>query len=213
VGQRGISMTSRKILSALKAILRAAASMAVCLAMPIAAFAQQSPITASSPSVKVSLVGLDLTTPRGLAEARNRLYETAHQGCTRAAGNQEPSDPANFVSCMDNTLMSEMKQINSGNRIAIAARGSAWPTASDEGTISLTREIRDTRVMIVSIADLDILSPQDALIAQERIHNTARRICGQLTSSQDPASIYAKCVNDATAGALRQISENALATN
>jgi UrcA family protein len=206
-------MSAQTMLSGLTAIARAATAMAVCLAMPIAVLAQESPITAPSRVAKVSLIGLDLTTARGLAEARSRLHETARQSCTRAAGNQEPSNPANFVSCIDNTLMSELKQINGSNRTAITARGSAWPTAAEVETIGLAGETRGTRVMIVSIADLDILSPQDALIAQQRIHNTARRICGQLTGSQDFASTYAKCVIDATAGALRQISENALATN
>jgi UrcA family protein len=63
----------------------------------------------------------------------------------------------------------------------------------------------DISVVAVSIADVDLKSAQDVDIAEKRIRKTARRICTQLMGSQDPASCYAKCVNDATAGALRQI--------
>jgi UrcA family protein len=194
--------------------VRAAGLIVVCLGVPIAALAQQPTFESTKSAVKVSLAGLDLTTRQGVVAARNRLHETARQSCSQADDNRELSDRANFLSCIDNTLISELKQINSSTRAAIAARGSAWPTETEVETVSRQSETaHSTSVMVVSIADLDVLSPQDVLIAQKRIHNTARRICGQLTTSQDPASIYAKCVNDATAGALRQINETALATN
>jgi UrcA family protein len=209
-----IAQTIVSRLLTFKILVRAAGLIAVCLAMPIAALAQQ-PSGANAPgTAKVSLAGLDLTTSQGIAAARNRLHATARQRCSQAVDDRQPSEQAQFVSCVDLTLISELKQINSRTRADILAHGSAWPIATEAGTNSQPGDnANGTSVMVVSIADLDVLSPEDALIARERIHNAARRVCGQLTGSQDPASIYAKCVNDATAGALRQINETALATN
>jgi UrcA family protein len=210
-----IARTAFSRLSRSKTVARAAALLLVYLAVPLAAMAQQpSSAVSQTSAAKASLAGLDLTTRQGLAAARNRLHESARASCSQAIDNREPSDRANFLSCIDGALKDELKQINSSARAAIVARGSAWPTATKVETIGQQREIaQGTSVMVVSISDLDVLSPQDVRIAQERVHNTARRICGQLTTSQDSASIYAKCVSDATAGALRQINETALATN
>jgi UrcA family protein len=209
-----IAQTIPSRLFKFKTAVRAAALIAVCLALPIAALAQQPSGAAPTSAGKVSLAGLDITTPVGAAAARNRLHETARQICSQPVGNLEPSDRADFLSCIDNTLISELKQVNSSARAAIVAGGSAWPTAAEDGTVSQLRESAPpTSVMVVSIADLDVLSPQGVLMAHERIHNTARRICTQLISSQDPATHYSKCVNDATAGALRQINETSRAVN
>ncbi|MGO9932251.1 MAG: UrcA family protein [Steroidobacteraceae bacterium] len=188
-------------------MIRAAGLVAVCLAAPIAALAQQPSAATPTGTAKVLLAGLDLTTAEGIAAARNRLHETARQICSQRVGNLEPADRAGFLSCIDNTLINELKQVNSSARAAIVAHGSAWPTAPDDEPISQLRESAPpTSVIVVSIADLDVLSPQDVLIARKRVHDIARRICSQLISSQDPATRYAKCVNDATAGALRQIN-------
>jgi UrcA family protein len=208
-----IAQTISRRIFKFKTAVRAAGLIAVCLALPIAALAQQ-PSSAAPTSAKVLLAGLDITTPEGTAAARNRLHETARQICSQPVGNLEPSDRADFLSCIDNTLINELKQVNSSARAAIVARGSAWPIAAEDGTVSQLRESAPpTSVMVVSIADLDVLSPQGVLIAHERIHNTARRICTQLISSQDPATHYSKCVNDATTGALRQINETERAAN
>lgn len=193
---------------------RAIGLITACLAIPIAALAQQPSVELSTSTAKVWLAGLDLTTAQGIAAARNRLHETARENCSQAVDNRYSSDRANFLSCVDNTLISELKQINSGTRDAIVAHGSTWPTATEIRAVrQLHESAQDTSVMAVSIADLDLSSAQDVLIAQRRIHTTARRICGQLTSSQDSASIYAKCVNDAAAGALRQINAAAVTAN
>jgi UrcA family protein len=210
-------MLARTILSrflGIRILVSAAGLIAVYLGMPIVALAQQPPVANPSSTAKVSLAGLDLTTSQGIAAARNRLHETARQRCSQAVDDRRPSEQAHFLSCIDVTLISELKQISSSTRADILAHGSAWPIATEVGANSQQRDAANgTSVMVVSIADLDVLSPRDALIARQRIHNAARRVCGQLTSTQDPASIYAGCVNDATAGALRQINETALATN
>jgi UrcA family protein len=184
---------------------------AACLMMPISALAQQPSVATPPGAAGVSLAGLDLTTSAGIAAARKRLHETARRSCSQGADNRQLPDRHGFVSCIDEALIGELKQIKPSTRATIAAQGAVWPTANQTGSLS-QETAQDTSVMVVTVADLDVLSPHDARIAQERIRNTARRICGQLTSSQDPASIYAKCVHDATAGALRQINQAALAT-
>jgi UrcA family protein len=192
--------------------VRAAALLAVCLVVPIAALSQQATVAVPTNAAKVSLADLDLTTSEGIATARDRLQETARQSCSQQLDNLELSHRVEFLSCVDNSLMHELKQVNSKARAAILAHDSAWPTAADDGTLSQPRESApDTSVVAVSIADLDLLSPQGVLIARARIHNTARRLCSRLNSSPGPASYYSHCVNDATAGALRQINEGTLA--
>jgi UrcA family protein len=193
-----------------RAAVRAAGLLAVCLAAPITALAVQ-PTVAVPSAAKVSVADLDLATTEGIAAARDRLQETARQLCSQNLDNLEPSHRVDYLSCVDNSLLQELKQVSSSARAAILARDSAWPTTAEDGTLSQPREgAPDTSVVAVSIADLDLLSPQGLLIARERIRNTARRLC-QLSSGQGPASYYSHCVNDATAGALRQINEIALA--
>ncbi len=192
--------------------VRAAALIAVCLAAPIAALSQQATVAVPTSAAKVSLADLDLTTSDGIAAARDRLQGTARQLCSQQLDNLQPSHRVDFLSCVDNSLIHELKQVSSSARTAILAHSSAWPTAADDGTLGQPRESApDTSVVAISIADLDLLSPQDVLIARERIHNTARRLCSQINSSQGPASYYSHCVNDATVGALRQINEGTLA--
>ena len=206
-------MISQMIPSRLiRSTVRAAALIAACLAVPVAALSQQATVAVPPSAAKVSLADLDLTTSDGIAAARDRLQGTARLSCSQQLDKLEPSHRVDFLSCVDNSLIHELKQVNSKARAAILAHSSVWPTAADDGTLSQPRESApDTSVVAVSIADLDLLSPQGVLIARERIHNTARRLCSQLNSSQGPASYYSHCVNDATAGALRQITEGPLA--
>jgi UrcA family protein len=195
-----------------KTAIRVAGLISVCLAVPVSALAQQPSVAAQTSSVKVSLVDLDLSTAKGVDMARGRLIDTARRHCAQESGNPEPSHGADFASCMDNTLMNELKQLSSNARVAIEAKGSAWSTFAEDRS-GKTETTPETSVVAVSIADLDLSSSEGVRIAQERIHKAVRRICSQLTSSQDPASHYANCMNDATTGALRQIREAALAAN
>jgi len=200
-------------LSHFKSAVRAAGLIAIGLVVPIVASAQPSDAEQTS-TAKASLADLDLATPEGLAAARERLHERAREFCSHIGGNLDPLRRADFLSCIDNTLINELKQVSSSVRAAIAAHGSAWPTASEDGTTRHLREsVPDTSVVAVSIADLDFMTAQGVLIAEKRIHKSARRICSQLTINQYPAANYTKCVNDATAAALRQIHLAALATN
>jgi UrcA family protein len=198
-------------LLAFKTAIRVAGLTMVCAAVPVSAFAQQSSLPAPTTS-KVLLVNLDLSTPTGVATARERLVDGARQRCAQQSASLDPSPGADFASCMDDTLMNELKQLGTSARVAIEAKGVIWPISAQDRS-HRTETAPETSVLAVSIADLDLSTSEGVRIAQERIHNSARRICTQLINSQDPASHYAKCVNDATTGARRQISDAALAAN
>jgi len=203
-------------LSGCKAAIRTACLIALCVAAPVAAFVQPSSAAASTSSTKVLLAGLDLATPEGIAVARDRLHQNARQFCSQQVGSLDALQSADFTSCMDNTLMNELKQLSSNARSVIVAKSSAWPTLGEDRAGSWPREsVLETSVVAVSIADLDLLSSEGVHIAQERIHKAVRRICTQLADSQDPAqsSHYLKCMNDATTGALQEIRDAAVDAN
>jgi UrcA family protein len=207
-----ITETISSRLSGFTIAVRATCLVAVCVAVPIAALAHQPSVAAPASASTMSLAGLDLTTPEGIAVARNRLHETARQICSQPVDTAEPSDRADFLRCMDITLINELKQVSSSARAAIVAHDSEWPTLTEPETLGQLRESApDTSVMVFSVSDLDLLSAQGVLDARERINKIARRMCNQLMSSQGPATNYSTCVNDATAGALRQINEAVVA--
>jgi len=191
-------------------VASAAGLIAACLTVPVAAWSQQSTAAIATSAANISLADLDLTTSEGVAAARDRLQETARLSCAQQIDTLAPSHRVDFLSCVDRSLIQELKQFSIGARAAILAHDSAWPATAADDTLGQVREkAPETSVIAVSIADLDLSSQQGALIARGRIHNTAKRLCSQLTSSQGPASYYSHCVNDATAGALRQINDGA----
>jgi UrcA family protein len=67
--------------------------------------------------------------------------------------------------------------------------------------------------MVVSLANLNLSTPDGVRIAHDRIKRMARRVCRQLSGSIDPTEMwrYANCVDDAIAAALRQIRGPAVA--
>ena len=74
--------------------------------------------------------------------------------------------------------------------------------------------VRETRVAKVSLADLDVSTPEGLRVAHERLHRTARHLCSQLADMRSIAHQpeFVRCVDEALANALRQIKEPALAS-
>jgi UrcA family protein len=64
------------------------------------------------------------------------------------------------------------------------------------------------RHMSVSLTDLDLTSAVGARAAQERLHQAARRLCFELSDSEDLGHQphFVECVDQALAGALRQLA-------
>jgi len=150
---------------------------------------------------------------RNLAVDRSRLISTTQAFLVPVViddTREDDEEVPEFASCMDYTLMNELKQLSGSARAAIEAKGS-WSTSA-ENRSGRTETAPETSVVAVSIADLDLSSSEGVRIAQERIHKAARRICSQLADSQDPSHSL-KCMNDTTTAALRQIHEAALAAN
>lgn len=86
--------------------------------------------------------------------------------------------------------------------IAAAAAVAAQPSDS----------ANETRSQTVSLADLDLSTPEGMSAARKRVQITAQRLCFQLT---DPADLshqanFVKCVDDAVAGAMHQVTDPAL---
>jgi UrcA family protein len=69
-----------------------------------------------------------------------------------------------------------------------------------------------TRSQTVSLADLDLSTPEGMSAARERVRKTARRLCFHLSDPEDLShqTNYVTCVDDAVAGAMLQVTGPAL---
>jgi UrcA family protein len=188
--------------------VRTTSLMALLALAPVAAIAQSPAAGAvETRTSSLSLADLDLSTPAGVDAARDRLQQTARRRCSQVANRQDLSHQPNFIACMDETLAAALRQINGPVRAAIEEPGE-WHTQQGDVTGSrLPPTAPETRVMVVSLANLNLSTPDGVRIAHDRIKRTARRVCRQLSGSIDPTEMwrYANCVEDAIAGALRQI--------
>jgi len=66
----------------------------------------------------------------------------------------------------------------------------------------------DTRVADVSLADLDLSTPEGMRVASERLHTMAQRVCAEPADTRGLSSQpnFVACVDSTLAGALRQIN-------
>ena len=80
--------------------------------IPFAAFAGQSRSPSESRSEAVSLAGLDLATPGGMAAAQERVHKTARRLCFQLSDAADLSRQANYVQCVDEAVASAMLQIS-----------------------------------------------------------------------------------------------------
>jgi UrcA family protein len=118
--------------SCLKADIPTTALLALCV---LASAAVATPAAETAPvtrSAKVSLAGLDLSTPEGARAARERLRETARRLCTQVADDLDLSHQPNFVACVDETLAAALRKVTetgASTATAKAARARArWAT-------------------------------------------------------------------------------------
>jgi UrcA family protein len=135
----------------------------------------------------VSLADLNLSTPDGMRVARERLHAMAERICAVRADNRGVSSQPSFVVCVDNTLAGALGNISKLQTNA-TVRNSV------------------TRAANVSVADLNLSTPEGYRVARERFVAMARRLCAELARSKDlsyPPN-WAACVNDTIAVALAQ---------
>jgi len=186
--------------------------IALCAAAPIVAIAQQYSVAAETSSAKVSLVGLDLSTPSGLGIARDRLHDAARVACSRVADSRDLAHQPSFVKCVKDTQARAMEQIKESALTDAEQPGTALrSTEANNGSNRVSGAA--TLAAKVSLADLDLRTPEAARTAGERLHEMARLLCSRVADSRDLGHQphFVACVDKAMAAALRQIGGPALA--
>jgi UrcA family protein len=83
-----------------------------CIAIGGTALAQQAAAAAETRATNVSLAGFDLSTPAGMAAARERLRRTAVRLCSQVADELDLSHHDNFVRCVDASLASALPKLD-----------------------------------------------------------------------------------------------------
>jgi UrcA family protein len=187
-------MNTKSLLPAWMSGRRAALGVAVSAVLGLASVpthADQSAATAVlSRIADVSLADLDLSTPKGMRLARDRLLAMAQRVCAGSANSRDLSSQPNFVVCVDSTLAVHLKQLN-----ALASN-----------KVSVRQSV--TRAANVSLADLNLSTLDGSRAARERLEAMARRLCTELARSRELtfAPNYAACVHDTLEGAWAQAS-------
>jgi len=157
--------------------------------MPPAVIGDQPSTTPSESRVAdVSLTDLDLATSEGMRAARERLDAMAHRICAGAADGHNLSAQPNFLACVDSTLASTLHQLDALRRLNATVRNSV------------------TRAANVSLADLDLSTPEGWAAARERLRTMSWRVCTQLARSNNLSHQpnFDACVDHTLAGALAQ---------
>jgi UrcA family protein len=191
----------------IKATLSAAALAAVCAFAPAAVVAEQTGTSSGSKSAKVSLADLNLSTPEGMAIARDRLHQTARVVCDRVADSLDLSRQPNFVKCVDETVANALRQIQ-GSALAAGHDNTAEPATAAAVKRTQAKQTGDapvTRSAKVSLDGLDLSTPEGARAAHERLHEAARLACSRVVDSLDLSrqSNFVACVDETMAATLR----------
>jgi UrcA family protein len=131
----------------------------------------------------VSLADVDLSTSAGMRVARERLQAMAQRICAGHAGIPELSVSPNFVACVEGTLAGALRNIRTLRAANETTRNSV------------------TRAANVSLADLNLSTPQGFRVARERLEAMARRLCGELARSKDLSYRPNVCRQRSTCGA------------
>jgi len=136
----------------------------------------------------VSLADINLSTSAGMRVARERLHAMAQRICAGHVDISGLSSSPNFVACVDGTLAGALRNISTLRPTNETTRNSV------------------TRAANVSLADLNLSTPEGFRVAHERLEAMARRLCGELARSKDLSyrPNWAACVNDTIAGPLAQ---------
>ena len=151
----------------------------------VATYADPSAASAASTRVAdVSLADLNLSTPEGMSAARERLQTMAERICGEHGSGSQP----NFASCVDTTLAGALRQIVALKQIKQTSSHSV------------------TRAANISLADLDLSTPEGSRAAHERLETMAQRLCTELARNRELTyqPNYAACVHDTLVGAWAQ---------
>lgn len=177
----------------LKSCQTSATLLTFIAVMGAAAAGEPATMPAVSRVWDVSLTDLNLSTPAGVKAARERLRAMAQRVCTQHADGPMP----NFAACVESTLAGALRQVGALKQINATARHAI------------------TRAASVSLADLDLSTPEGSSAAHERLEATARRLCSELARDHELTyqPDFATCVHDALTGAWAQANVIRAATD
>lgn len=197
--------------SSLEADIRTTALLVLCALASASAVAGSptgdAPVTSTA---RVSLADLNLSTPEGARAARERLHQTAGRLCNRVADSLDLSYQTNYVKCVDATLAAALRK-------AQGADAASNPPVQAKAAATIGHQpapvAPESRTSKVSLADLDLTTPEGEQAARERLHREARRLCSQVADNEDLSyqPNFVACVDKSLAEALRQIAGPALA--
>ena len=183
--------------------VRTAVLAALCVLGSATAMALQAPAAVESASAKTSLAGLDLSTPEGMAVARERVHQTARQLCWRVAHAADLALQPNFIKCVDATMTSALEHLTGPKRVAASATPAvvAKPVAPVGFPQAISKRL--------SFADLDLSTPEGVQTAHERLQQVARNLCYQVADDLDLSqhANFLVCVDKAMAQALPKVEE------
>jgi UrcA family protein len=164
---RHLSAAVQQVGHGLKPARRPLALLALCALAPVA-FLMSKEGAHAPRSARVSLAGLDLSTPDGARDARERIRKTARDLCAQNLGHRS------LESCVEQVEAAAQRQIKA-------------------------------RTAEVSLADLDLDTPQGAQAARDRLRAAAQRVCQETpTGSHVSSTEYSACVDETFAHALRR---------
>jgi len=179
--------------------VRAATWITLCVAVCFGVTAHAAAGATPTASATVALSDLDLHTPQGLEAAGQRLHAMARTVCDRVADELDLSHHANFVKCVDDTVATALRQI-ANPTLATVPRPVPVPHPVD---VPVTRSAK------VSLADLDLGTPEGVRAAHERLRAAARIECSRVEDELDAARQphFVQCVDSTMAAAIPQIQE------
>jgi UrcA family protein len=108
--------------SCLKAGLPTTALLVLCLLASAAVAASPTDTAPVTRSAKVSLAGLDLSTPEGTHAAHERLRTTARRLCAQVADHLDLSRQPTFVACVDETVAAALRRVTEIGALTTTAK-------------------------------------------------------------------------------------------
>jgi UrcA family protein len=179
----GLSLRDGRLIAAIAGSLLLAVAPG-----PATAGKAQGDVTTSRVS-NLSLTDLDLSTPNGMQEAQRRLRVMAEQVCRESASSPQFESQAAFVSCVKETVASQIRQITVLTNNLVSPRSSV------------------TRSAGISLDDLDLSTNRGYGIAKQRLEATVRRLCDELAQRRDltPGQNRETCIQEGLTGALAQV--------
>jgi len=95
---------------------------ALCLTALGASGSVASAQTPQAPAVKVSLTGLDLSTPEGVHAAQERVRLAARRVCAKVANSADMQRQLDYITCIEDAMAPVVAQIDAMSRVNSAQR-------------------------------------------------------------------------------------------